>query len=51
MTVADLIRQLLQVDDITKPVYIYKCEESKLAEVDIVDELSDRVDINARETA
>ena len=51
MTVADLIRQLLQVDDITKPVYIYKYEDNGLAEVDVVDELSDRVDINARETA
>jgi len=51
MTVADLIRLLLQVDDITKPVYIYKYEDSRLAEIDVVDELSDRVDINARETA
>jgi len=51
MTVADLIRLLLQVDDITKPVYIYKYEDSRLAEIDVVDELSDRVDLNLREMA
>lgn len=49
MTVAELIQQLLTIDDITKTVYVYDYEHSNLRELDLVDELSDRVDINIKE--
>jgi len=47
MTVAELIQELLKVDDITKQVYAFNDQE--LRPVTMVDELSDRVDINLGE--
>jgi len=47
MTVAELIQELLKVDDITKQVYTFNDQE--LRPVTMVDELSDRVDINLGE--
>jgi len=44
MTVAELIQELLKVDDITKQIYTFNDHE--LRPVTMVDELSDRVDIN-----
>jgi hypothetical protein len=44
MTVAELIQELLKVDDVTKPVYIFN--DQQLIEIDAIDELSDRVDLN-----
>jgi len=44
MTVAELIKELLEVDDLTKTVYVFN--DSTITEVVMVDELSDRVDLN-----
>jgi hypothetical protein len=44
MTVAELIRKLLEVEDITKEVYIFRDQER--TEVLDVDEMSDLVDLN-----
>jgi len=47
MTVAELIQELLKVDDITKQIYTFNDHE--LRPVTMVDELTDRVDINLGE--
>jgi hypothetical protein len=44
MTVAELIKELLEVDDLTKTVCVFN--DWKINEVVMVDELSDRVDLN-----
>jgi hypothetical protein len=44
MTVAELIRKLLEVEDITKEVYIFRDQDR--TEVLDVDEMSDLVDLN-----
>jgi len=44
MTVAELITELLKVDDLTKQIYTFNDHELRPATM--VDELSDRVDIN-----
>ena len=44
MTVAELIRKLLEVEDITKEVYIFRHQDR--TEVLDVDEMSDLVDLN-----
>ena len=44
MTVAELIRKLLEVEDITKEVYIFR--DQYRTEVLDVDEMSDLVDLN-----
>jgi len=44
MTVAELIKELLEVDDHTKTVCVFN--DWKINEVVMVDELSDRVDLN-----
>ena len=46
MTVAELIRKLLEVEDITKEVYIFRDQDR--TEVLDVDEMSDLVDLNFR---
>jgi|TARA_R110000868_G_scaffold387843_1_gene656529 hypothetical protein len=46
MTVAELIRKLLEVEDITKEVYIFRDQDR--TEVLDVDEMSDLVDLNIR---
>ena len=48
MTVAELINELLKVGDITKTVYVFN--DWNLSEVQMIDELSDRVDINIETT-
>ena len=45
MTVADLIKELLKVEDKTKEVYTFR--DHTMHEVIEVDELSDRVDLNS----
>ena len=47
MTVADLIKELLKVEDKTKEVYTYTVRDHEVYELIQVDELSDRVDLNA----
>jgi hypothetical protein len=44
MTVAELIKELLEVDDHTKTVCVFN--DWNINEVVMVDELSDRVDLN-----
>ena len=44
MTVAELIKELLKVEDKTKEVYTFR--NQTMHEVLEVDELSDRVDLN-----
>jgi hypothetical protein len=44
MTVAELIRKLLEVEDVTKEVYIFRDQDR--TEVLDVDEMSDLVDLN-----
>jgi hypothetical protein len=44
MTVAELIRKLLEVEDITKEVYIFRDQDR--TEVLDVDEMFDLVDLN-----
>jgi hypothetical protein len=44
MTVAELIRQLLKTDDLTKEVYTFNDHEQYT--IDSVDELDDRIDLN-----
>ena len=44
MTVAELIKELLKVKDITKEIYTFR--DHNMHEVLEVDELSDRVDLN-----
>ena len=46
MTVAELIRKLLEVEDVTKEVYIFRDQDR--TEVLDVDEMSDLVDLNVR---
>jgi len=46
MTVAELIRKLLEVEDVTKEVYIFRDQDR--TEVLDVDEMSDLVDLNIR---
>jgi hypothetical protein len=45
MTVADLIKELLKVEDKTKEVYTF--QDHEMHELIEVDELSDRVDLNS----
>jgi len=47
MTVAELIRELLKTDDLNKQVYTFNDQE--LRPVAMVDELTDRVDLNLGE--
>ena len=47
MTVAELIKELLKVEDKTKEVYTYTYRDHEMHELIEVDELSDRVDLNA----
>ena len=47
MTVADLIKALLKVEDKTKEVYTYTFRNHSVHELIEVDELSDRVDLNS----
>jgi hypothetical protein len=44
MTVAELIKELLEIDDQTKTVCVFN--DWNIKEVVMVDELSDRVDLN-----
>lgn len=48
MTVAELIRQLLEIEDITKQVCTFNDHDQYA--IHSVDELSDRVDLNLGET-
>lgn len=50
MTVADLIKELLKVEDKTKEVYAYTFRGHEVHELIEVDELSDRVDLNSLST-
>ena len=49
MTVAELIRELSKVEDITKEVYTFR--DHTMHEVLEVDEVSDRVDLNLGDKA
>jgi hypothetical protein len=44
MTVAELIKELLNVEDLNKEIYTFR--DHTMHEVIEVDELSDRVDLN-----
>jgi len=44
MTVAELIRELLKTNDLTKQVYTFNDQEMR--PIMMVDELSDRIDLN-----
>jgi len=48
MTVAELIRELLKTNDLTKQVYTFNDQEMR--PVTMVDELNDRVDLNLGES-
>ena len=47
MTVAELIKELLKTNDLTKQVYTFKDHEMR--PVTMVDELTDRIDLNLGE--
>ena len=47
MTVKELIEILQEVEDKSKPIFIYDVEQSELKNITLIDtDISDRVDIN-----